>query len=69
MIGSTSEIVTRPLPADDPLQRQPDIALARARLGWEPRCRSTTAWSARLPISGRGWAERAVATAALGLYH
>ena len=36
--GSRSEIVrAKPLPADDPLQRRPDISLARARLGWEPK--------------------------------
>jgi dTDP-glucose 4,6-dehydratase len=34
---SRSEIVFRPLPVDDPKVRQPDIARARARLGWEPR--------------------------------
>jgi len=34
---SRSEIVFRPLPVDDPRVRQPDIARARARLGWEPR--------------------------------
>ncbi len=34
--GSTSEIVFEPLPVDDPTQRQPDITLARDRLGWEP---------------------------------
>jgi UDP-glucuronate decarboxylase len=34
--GSSSRIVFRPLPADDPVQRRPDISLARARLGWEP---------------------------------
>jgi UDP-glucuronate decarboxylase len=33
---SRSQIVFRPLPADDPKQRQPDISLARERLGWEP---------------------------------
>jgi UDP-glucuronate decarboxylase len=37
MTGSRARIVTRPLPQDDPRQRQPDISLARARLGWEPR--------------------------------
>jgi len=37
MTGSRSEIVKRPLPADDPAQRCPDIALARSTLGWEPR--------------------------------
>jgi UDP-glucuronate decarboxylase len=36
--GSRSKIVqARPLPEDDPVQRQPDIALARRMLGWEPR--------------------------------
>jgi UDP-glucuronate decarboxylase len=36
--GSKSQIIkARPLPADDPLQRKPDITLARARLGWEPK--------------------------------
>ncbi len=34
--GSKSELVFRPLPHDDPKQRQPDITLARSRLGWEP---------------------------------
>ena len=34
--GSRSEIVHEPLPVDDPTQRQPDITLARQRLGWEP---------------------------------
>jgi len=37
MTGSKSRIERRPLPADDPVQRQPDIALARKHLGWEPR--------------------------------
>jgi UDP-glucuronate decarboxylase len=36
MTGSKSELVLRPLPSDDPLQRRPDISLAKARLGWEP---------------------------------
>ena len=34
--GSRSRIVHKPLPQDDPLQRCPDIGLARTRLGWEP---------------------------------
>ena len=34
---SSSQIVFRPLPEDDPKVRQPDITLARERLGWEPR--------------------------------
>jgi dTDP-glucose 4,6-dehydratase len=35
--GSRSKISYRPLPQDDPRQRQPDIARARSLLGWEPR--------------------------------
>ncbi len=35
--GSSSEIVFRPLPVDDPKVRQPDITRARRLLGWEPR--------------------------------
>ena len=37
LTGSTSEIVSRPLPEDDPKVRKPDITRARERLGWEPR--------------------------------
>lgn len=37
LTGSTSRIVYRPLPADDPRQRQPDISLAKQMLDWEPR--------------------------------
>ncbi|WP_174278195.1 UDP-glucuronic acid decarboxylase family protein [Sphingomonas bacterium] len=37
LTGSASTIVTRPLPQDDPMQRQPNIDLAREKLGWEPR--------------------------------
>jgi UDP-glucuronate decarboxylase len=36
MTGARTRLVYLPLPADDPTQRQPDIALARQRLGWEP---------------------------------
>jgi len=35
--GAKSKIVHEPLPADDPVRRQPDITLARTRLGWEPK--------------------------------
>jgi UDP-glucuronate decarboxylase len=37
LIGSASKIISRPLPSDDPRQRQPDISLAREKLGWEPK--------------------------------
>jgi dTDP-glucose 4,6-dehydratase len=36
IVGSSSDIVFIPRPTDDPTVRQPDIALARAELGWEP---------------------------------
>ena len=36
LTGSRSPLVHEPLPVDDPKQRQPDITLARERLGWEP---------------------------------
>ncbi|MGH6630793.1 MAG: GDP-mannose 4,6-dehydratase, partial [Burkholderiales bacterium] len=35
--GSRSELVYKPLPSDDPKQRQPDIAQAHQVLGWEPK--------------------------------
>jgi dTDP-glucose 4,6-dehydratase len=37
MTGSSSKIVYRPLPTDDPKQRRPDITRARTLLGWEPK--------------------------------
>ena len=36
LTGSQAGISHRPLPNDDPQQRQPDISMARERLGWEP---------------------------------
>lgn len=37
LTGTDQKIVFKPLPQDDPLQRQPDIARAREILGWEPK--------------------------------
>jgi UDP-glucuronate decarboxylase len=37
LIGSRSKIIYEKLPADDPMQRKPDITLARTKLGWEPK--------------------------------
>ncbi len=39
MTGSSSKLVHRPLPTDDPKVRQPDITCARELLGWEPKIR------------------------------
>lgn len=36
LTGSKSKIVHKPLPQDDPMQRKPDIELAKQKLGWEP---------------------------------
>jgi UDP-glucuronate decarboxylase len=36
LTGSKSEIVSQPLPQDDPVRRCPDITLAKAKLRWEP---------------------------------
>ncbi len=37
IVGGTSRIEFKPLPQDDPQQRQPDISLARSALDWSPR--------------------------------
>ncbi|PIV13151.1 NAD-dependent dehydratase [Candidatus Jorgensenbacteria bacterium CG_4_8_14_3_um_filter_38_10] len=37
LTGSKSKIIFKPLPADDPKQRQPDITLAKEKLNWEPK--------------------------------
>jgi UDP-glucuronate decarboxylase len=37
LTGSRSKIEMRPLPADDPRQRQPDISVARSALKWAPK--------------------------------
>ena len=37
LTGSSSELIYKPLPSDDPTQRQPDITLAKEKLGWEPK--------------------------------
>jgi len=37
MTGNRSKIVFRPLPQDDPMQRKPDISVARKTLGWQPK--------------------------------
>lgn len=37
LTGSKSKLIFQPLPSDDPKQRQPDISLAKEKLGWEPK--------------------------------
>jgi UDP-glucuronate decarboxylase len=37
LVGAKSNLVFRPLPVDDPMQRCPDITRAKAVLGWEPK--------------------------------
>jgi dTDP-glucose 4,6-dehydratase len=37
LTGTSQKIITKPLPQDDPKQRQPDITKARKLLGWEPK--------------------------------
>jgi UDP-glucuronate decarboxylase len=37
MVNPDAEIQFKPLPQDDPRQRQPDITLAKTWLGWEPK--------------------------------
>jgi UDP-glucuronate decarboxylase len=37
LVGGRSKLVFKPLPADDPKQRQPDISMAKSILGWEPK--------------------------------
>lgn len=56
--GSSSKVVSgRPLPQDDPLQRCPDIALAKAKLGWQPKVsldeglQRTIAWFKSIDMS------------------
>jgi len=36
LVGGKSQLVFRPLPSDDPRQRQPDISLAKTKLAWQP---------------------------------
>lgn len=36
LTGSTSKLINKPLPSDDPVRRRPDISIARDKLGWTP---------------------------------
>ena len=37
LTNSKSRLIFKPLPEDDPKQRQPDISLAKSEMGWEPK--------------------------------
>jgi UDP-glucuronate decarboxylase len=71
MTGSRSRMVERPLPADDPKRRKPDIALAKKLLDWSPRVplarglASTIRWFHKDPhvMNGHLSAERDTAVA------
>lgn len=57
MTGTKSKIIYEPLPADDPTRRQPDITLAKSKLGWEPKIplreglKKTIEWFRKIDIS------------------
>jgi UDP-glucuronate decarboxylase len=59
IVGSKSELTFEPLPEDDPVQRKPDINLAREKLGWEPKIPleeglvSTIEYFEKLLVKGR----------------
>lgn len=51
MTGSDSELIYEPLPGDDPTQRQPDISLAKEKLGWIHRFNWWKVWERQFRIS------------------
>jgi UDP-glucuronate decarboxylase len=57
LTGAQSTLVYGPLPPDDPVQRKPDITLARTRLGWSPKTplreglEQTIAWFRSIDLS------------------
>ena len=63
MTGSTSELVFKPLPQDDPIQRQPNITRARDLLGWTPKVQleegleATIAYFRKIVAATQGAAE------------
>lgn len=64
LTGSKSELVMRPLPQDDPIQRQPDITRAREQLGWAPQValedglKATIAYFQRVAVAAENAVER-----------
>nr|WP_170399821.1 UDP-glucuronic acid decarboxylase family protein [Ruegeria arenilitoris] len=64
LTGSKSELVQRPLPPDDPIQRQPDITRAREQLDWSPHVpleeglEATIAYFRRIAVAAENAVER-----------
>ncbi|WP_377194647.1 UDP-glucuronic acid decarboxylase family protein [Ruegeria meonggei] len=64
LTGSKSELVQRPLPQDDPIQRQPDITRAREQLDWAPSVpleeglEATIAYFRRIAVAAENAVER-----------
>jgi len=63
LTGSSSKLAFAPLPSDDPRQRQPDIAKARAALGWEPKVALREGLAKTIPYFEALLAEGSVALA------
>jgi len=66
-VGSTSPIVFKPLPVDDPQTRQPDITRARTRLGWEPKVALAEGLRSTIEYFRQALSEQAAANAANAL--
>jgi UDP-glucuronate decarboxylase len=49
LTGSSSKLEYKPLPSDDPIQRKPDISLAKEKLGWEPGIQLTEGLQKTIP--------------------
>ncbi|MEA3469498.1 MAG: UDP-glucuronic acid decarboxylase family protein [Thermodesulfobacteriota bacterium] len=49
LTGSSSTLVYEPLPNDDPIQRKPDISLAKEKLGWDPGIQLTEGLQKTIP--------------------
>jgi UDP-glucuronate decarboxylase len=62
LVGSRSKIVHRPLPENDPKQRQPDISLAQELLGWKPRIALKEVLTSTVAYFGRLLSDQALRT-------
>ncbi len=65
MTGSSSQIAKHPLPEDDPKVRKPDITMAQAALGWEPRVNLEEGLSRTIPYFRKLLEETQAATRTL----